>query len=270
MLECSDELEVIEVGSPAEHTTCVEHDLELPNDHIDRERDFSGQRFARHQASGAVLQEWSVAGFDARDTGIAAASREAIGVRVVRPAADDAEGELSHGDNRRFWFILRGALTLSRGGETHRLEMDGACVLPTERDLPAVGLHVGTSSFSRSPTTAVRSRSIRRHALNVDVAPEDHGRDPRRRSGFRPRTVHFDRARDPAGDSGRHGGRDAGAEQECLLGQPAEGESAAYFLARPRASSSACTSMSHSTISPSRIVRVMRISGLPASATTTV
>ncbi|MCA8951488.1 MAG: cupin domain-containing protein [Planctomycetes bacterium] len=130
VLESSDELEVVEVSSPAEHETCVDHELELPNDRIDPAREFSGQRFVRHQGSGAVLQPWDIAGFDARETGIAKASGGAVGVRVVRPAEPDAAGELSHRDDRRFWFVLRGALTLRRGGEAHRLTTDAACVLP--------------------------------------------------------------------------------------------------------------------------------------------
>lgn len=48
VLECTAGAEVIEVTSPAEHETWVDHYLELPNDNVDRERLFSGQRFYRH------------------------------------------------------------------------------------------------------------------------------------------------------------------------------------------------------------------------------
>jgi len=130
VLECSDELEVIEVSSPAEHETLVEHDLELPNATVNPEREFGGQQFAHHQASGAVLQEWSVPGFDARDSGFTAASREAVGLRVIRPATEDATGVFSHRDERRFWFVLNGAMTLLRGAEKHVLGTNSACVLP--------------------------------------------------------------------------------------------------------------------------------------------
>ncbi|MCA8976924.1 MAG: cupin domain-containing protein [Planctomycetes bacterium] len=134
VLESSDELEVIEVTSPAEHETCIDHDLELPTGQIDRDREFGGQRFVRHQASGAVLQPWSVAGFDARDTGTATASRNAIAVRVVRPSAAGVHGTFGHQNDRRLWFVLRGAMTLTRGKESFRLTTDAACLLPPDTE----------------------------------------------------------------------------------------------------------------------------------------
>ncbi|MFO1076737.1 MAG: cupin [Planctomycetota bacterium] len=130
VLECTDGLEVIEVSSPAEHDTWVDHELELPTAELRPEREFAGQRFVRHQANGAVLRPWDVPGFDARETGIGAASRGAIGVRVVRAARSDAEGTLRHGDDRRFWFVLRGACSLAHGSARHRLEENDAAVLP--------------------------------------------------------------------------------------------------------------------------------------------
>ncbi len=130
VLESSAGLEVIEVSSPAEHETRLDHELTLPNERIAREREFDGQRFARHQGGRAVLKPWVAAGFDMRATGIATASGGAIGVRVVRVADPDTSAEVQHNDHRRFWFVLRGEGTLQRGAEVHRLTTDGACVLP--------------------------------------------------------------------------------------------------------------------------------------------
>ena len=48
VLECTAGAEVIEISSPAEHETWVDHDLELPNQTIDHERLFGGRRFYRH------------------------------------------------------------------------------------------------------------------------------------------------------------------------------------------------------------------------------
>jgi len=48
VLECTAGAEVIEISSPAEHETWVDHDLELPNHTIDSERLFGGRRFYRH------------------------------------------------------------------------------------------------------------------------------------------------------------------------------------------------------------------------------
>lgn len=130
VLECSDELEVIEVSSPAEHETCVEHELELPTATLDPGRRYGGQRFVRHQASGAVLRPWSVAGFDVREAVPAEASDHAVAVRVVRPTRRDVTATLSHDNDRRFWFVLRGSMTLARGAERWQLSANAACVLP--------------------------------------------------------------------------------------------------------------------------------------------
>ena len=55
VLECSDNFEVVEVGSPAEHETRVDHDLELPTSSVDRQRLFSGQQFHFHQIRNTSL-----------------------------------------------------------------------------------------------------------------------------------------------------------------------------------------------------------------------
>jgi len=84
VLECSDGLEVIEVGCPAEHRTLVDHELELPNATVNPERLFEGQRFVRHQAQQATWEPWSVKGSEARDLGIACATQGLADARVVR------------------------------------------------------------------------------------------------------------------------------------------------------------------------------------------
>jgi catechol 2,3-dioxygenase-like lactoylglutathione lyase family enzyme len=47
VLECSADLEVVEIGCPAEHETFVEHVIELPTAEVRPDRDFGGQRFTR-------------------------------------------------------------------------------------------------------------------------------------------------------------------------------------------------------------------------------
>ena len=74
VLESSPGLEVIEIGCPAEHPTRLDHALELPTAARDPARDFSGQRFVRHEAERARYLPWRAEGFEARDTGIAAAT----------------------------------------------------------------------------------------------------------------------------------------------------------------------------------------------------
>ncbi len=52
VLEASDDLHVIEVSSPAEHATFVEHDLDLPNG-VDVGHSYGGQQFVHHRAAGS-------------------------------------------------------------------------------------------------------------------------------------------------------------------------------------------------------------------------
>jgi quercetin dioxygenase-like cupin family protein len=51
VLECTAGSEVIEISMPAEHETWVEHEMDLPNDTVNPDRDFSGQKFVRFVAT---------------------------------------------------------------------------------------------------------------------------------------------------------------------------------------------------------------------------
>jgi len=151
VLECTDGLEVIEVAAPADHETWVEHDLALPTPEVHADRAFAGQRFARHSANGAVLRPWDLAGFDARETGFADASRGAIGVRIVCCSANGARGILRHSDPLRFWFVLRGGIDLEQGGARHRLEEGDAVVLPPAMPYGLGGATGGTEILEVAP-----------------------------------------------------------------------------------------------------------------------
>jgi mannose-6-phosphate isomerase-like protein (cupin superfamily) len=135
VLEASAGLEVIEVGCPAVHATCVDHDLALPTASVLPERRFGGQRFVRHRAARAHWSPWHGVGCEACDTGIAAATDGLAAVRVVRcrappePGARDAARV--HAGEFLFLFVLRGELAL-RGPALgdHRLLTGDCCVLP--------------------------------------------------------------------------------------------------------------------------------------------
>lgn len=86
VLECEAGSEVLELSSPAEHETWVEHEISLPTPMINRERLFGGQRFVRSVASEAV---WSLADPDGvveRDLGIFEATNGLVDVRIRRSA----------------------------------------------------------------------------------------------------------------------------------------------------------------------------------------
>jgi uncharacterized protein YjlB len=123
VLEASPGLEVVEIGSPAEHDTLADHGLALPTGALQPERSFFGQRFVRHRASTAT---WVAEGpgVEARDTGIGAATGGLAQVHLVRgPLAATPAGEL--------WcaFVRAGSAVLRRDGhvEGDRL-VEGDCV----------------------------------------------------------------------------------------------------------------------------------------------
>ena len=131
VLECSDNMEVVEVSSPAEHETLVDHDMELPTDDVQRDRDFSGQRFVRHRCSGATWLPGPYAGFEARDTGIGAASNGLASVQVIRPTGSEQATDLSHDSEFFFNFVLQGSATLQRQDEEPQFLAAGdAFVIP--------------------------------------------------------------------------------------------------------------------------------------------
>lgn len=132
VLECSSGLEVVEIGCPAEHMTCVDHELALPNARVDPQRSFSGQRFVHHVAAEAQWQPWRRAGFEARDLGIAEATRGLAGVQVARAIDTATEPEATtHAGEFMFLFVLQGVLALDVGDHPRESLCAGeACVIP--------------------------------------------------------------------------------------------------------------------------------------------
>ncbi|MDH4108031.1 MAG: cupin [Gammaproteobacteria bacterium] len=130
VLECSDGLEVVEIASPAEHVTLVEHELALPTGRMLPEREFGGQRFVFHQSAKACWHDWRLPGFAARDTGIAVASRGTASVVVARVAGPTREEFVAHAAGFVFDFLLAGSVTLDHGDESVVLQRADAVVLP--------------------------------------------------------------------------------------------------------------------------------------------
>lgn len=112
VLECSDHMEVIEVGSPAEHETHVEHELELPTVKVDVNRDFDGQRFVRHQSSKVKWLSGPYDGFEARNTGIGAATNGLASALVIRPSGTPQPVVIACDAGIVFIFVLQGSMTV--------------------------------------------------------------------------------------------------------------------------------------------------------------
>ncbi|MCG8423931.1 MAG: cupin domain-containing protein [Proteobacteria bacterium] len=134
VLESSPGLEVIEIGCPAEHETVADHDLPLPTPALRPQRQFAGQRFVRHVAAAATWRPWRIAGFEGRDTGIAAATDGLADVCVVRPATTATatrSPQWSHNAELLFLFALAGTVTLHcQGHGTVRLNAADSLVVP--------------------------------------------------------------------------------------------------------------------------------------------
>lgn len=130
VLYASDNIEVIEIGVPAEHVTTIDHDMELPNGPADPDRVFSGQRFVHHQADGAEWLPFRVPGFETRDTTIAAHTNNVAGVHVVRRAPGESPWT-QHTSNILFTFVMEGRMVLEGEGRAPcALEAGDAFVVP--------------------------------------------------------------------------------------------------------------------------------------------
>ncbi|MEZ5812217.1 MAG: cupin domain-containing protein [Rhizobiaceae bacterium] len=130
VLYASDNIEVIEIGVPAEHVTTIDHEMELPNGAANPDREFQGQKFVRHRKAEATWSPWRMPGFIHRDTGINAGTR---GVASVQVATCDggATAASSHDSDILFTFVMEGTMTLSGDGQDPaELEAGDAFVVP--------------------------------------------------------------------------------------------------------------------------------------------
>lgn len=117
----SDEFEVVEIGSPAEHDTYRDHEMELPTSVFDPARDFGGQRFVWHREAASARQPWRFDGFTISDFGFAAATGGLAEVGIVR--AEEGAALATHVPEHEFlfWFVRCGHATIHRNDEVHGL-----------------------------------------------------------------------------------------------------------------------------------------------------
>lgn len=131
VLESSAGFEVIEITCPANHETLADPELELPTQAVRPDRDFGGQRFVRHEAALAAWRPWRVAGVEARDLGIGAATAGVAAAHVLRWRGGARPEPRSHDAELSFTFVLGGAATLEcEGRGAHRLGTGDAFVVP--------------------------------------------------------------------------------------------------------------------------------------------
>lgn len=130
VLFASDNIEVIEIGVPAEHVTTIDHAMTLPNGPANPDRRFQGQRFVHHRAEDAVWTPARIPGLRARDTTIGTNTGGVAGVHVLRRAEGDIPATL-HDCDILFTFVMEGGMTLEgEGAEPVRLAPGDAFVVP--------------------------------------------------------------------------------------------------------------------------------------------
>ncbi|MBL4657005.1 MAG: cupin domain-containing protein, partial [Flavobacteriales bacterium] len=114
VLEASDNLEVIEIGVPAEHVTTIDHDMELPTTEFNPDRNFKGQKFCHHIGNVAKWSPWRIEGFEFRETGIEEATGGVASVQVARLVKEaEIDIELQHDADILFTFVMNGSMELS-------------------------------------------------------------------------------------------------------------------------------------------------------------
>ncbi|MFZ1814352.1 MAG: cupin domain-containing protein [Rhizobiaceae bacterium] len=126
----SPDIEVIEIGVPAEHITTIEHVMTLPNGQGDPAREWDGQKFVHHVKDKARWAPFRIPGFISRDTGIAEGTRGVAGIHVA--CHDGGETRATkHDADILFTFVMTGSMTLSADGQDARkLEAGDAFVIP--------------------------------------------------------------------------------------------------------------------------------------------
>ena len=130
VLHASEDIEVIEIGVPAQHVTTIEHNMDLPNGPPRPGREWQGQEFVHHVKDEAVWKPFRLPGFNCRDTGICDGTKGIAGVVVARYAGGDTAWS-RHDVDIHFTFVMEGTMTLE--GETEEpsnLTSGDAFVIP--------------------------------------------------------------------------------------------------------------------------------------------
>lgn len=126
----SKNIEVIELGVPAEHVTTIDHELTLPNGKGNPKREWDGQSFVHYLKDNAKWKPFRIPGFTASDTGITKGTRGIAGIQVVRFAVG-APPPSRHDANIHFTFVMQGTMTLTAEGQQARdLQAGDAFVIP--------------------------------------------------------------------------------------------------------------------------------------------
>ena len=130
VLHSGDDLQVIEIGVPAEHVTEIDHDMDLPTPHLRPDREWQGQRFVFSRADGADWAPFRLPGYVCRDTTIADNTKGVAGVQVVR-RGQGVPVWAAHDTDILFNYVMAGTVTLEGDGrDPFALTAGDAFVIP--------------------------------------------------------------------------------------------------------------------------------------------
>ena len=140
VLEASDDLYVIELSSPAEHATFVEHELDLPN-RQDPGQWYGGQRYVHHQSSVAPWADHA-AGVRIQSFGLETATNGRYAAATIElDPADGSRLELpvTDGSDFEFGVMLDGSLIVDDlvSGETVTIDVGEALSFDGQNGLVA-------------------------------------------------------------------------------------------------------------------------------------
>lgn len=138
VLESSPGLEVIEIGCPALHETFADHDLQLPTNMLDPDRNYGGQRFLRHVASDTPWTAFQSG--EAQEIALRPATCGVAEARTIRPAGSSGMEFPRHDGELMFGFVLEGSARLDYG--------DGFVVGPADAFVIPPGDRWGLSNLS--------------------------------------------------------------------------------------------------------------------------
>jgi len=130
VLYASENIEVIEIGVPAEHVTTIDHNMELPNGPPNPKRSFQGQKFVHFKSDEASWKDFRIPGFVSKDTLISHNTKHVAGVEVIKSNGKKAR-ESTHTSDILFNFVMEGTMTLEgEGKEPYSLVPGDAFVIP--------------------------------------------------------------------------------------------------------------------------------------------
>lgn len=114
VLETSNGLEVLEIGLPAEHITAIDNIIQLPTARVDSHRLFDGQRFCHFRHNDVNWQRHRLPGFASCDTGVASATGNLAGARILKATHSPSPYVARHTASIMHSYVLSGSVRIDK------------------------------------------------------------------------------------------------------------------------------------------------------------